>query len=1121
MLRIHFSNRFETLLERLVGRLAARPRDPFAADEVLVPSAAVRRALTLALADAHGVCANVRFGFLAQWLWQQIARVAPAVQEASPFEASAMTWRVFAALGDRAWVQRHPRLDAYLAQADEVMRYELAGQLATLLEQYVTYRPDWLLAWQQRRPSPARLPHDAARADERWQAELWQRLTGELGIADLHPAAAFVEALDAGGAELATAAGIASQVHVFALPTMAPLHVGLLERLGRSIDVDVYLLNPCREYWFEIVDRRRLSHLARRGRDQGHEEGNRLLAAWGRQTQSHIDGLLEGCGDDAADDGDFVAHGGDALLARLHDAILELRELAPGSVPLREDDRSVEVHCCHSLTRELEVLHDRLLALFKADPTLRPGDVLVATPDLDAAAPLIDAVFGTVPRERRLAYAITGLARSRVNPAARALLALLALLPSRMTATEVFALLQQPLVARRFGFDDEALQRAHDALLACGVRWGLDARHRGDFGLPATPRHTWQDGLERLFLGYAQPDTGAPPFGDQLGAGEAEGSDAALLGDLWCFVERLRALHDEASQARLPAQWVDLLLEAIDDFIAAPGSARGDELEDLREVQAAVRALGDDWRQGGVVQALPLAVVRAALAQRLDDAARGGVPSGSVTFASMSSLRGLPFRVVCIVGLDDGAFPTTTRPIEFDLMALAPRRGDRQRRDDERNLFLDLLLAARTHLHLSYSGRSVLDNAPRPPSVLVSELLDVLVPAVAADTSSSQALVQARRRLVVEHPMQPFSPDVFGVAADPRVRSHDAELARALRHGLGATPAPAAIEPDVVTAGDDIDEPDDDATAPGDEGAAPRFFARPLPPPEAAWRDVTLTQLVEFLHQPCRYLLRRRLGLELQRDDEELQDDETFLADRAARSALARRLLPPLLRGESVGEVRRLALAGHEMPAGSLGDQQLDAEIAALARFAADVRQASAEPVRAPHVVEIEVDLDGERWRLHGALTDLRPSGLVRWRYDARRAGDLLDAWIHHLALCAAPPADCAPRTQWWSTDGAWTLRAPADARAQLASLLALYRRGLSAPLHFYPRAAWAYVEHDGDLGRARTGWLPSAHQPYAEGADPGYGLALRGVPDALDESFEALARQVFDPVREHLDDAG
>jgi len=278
------------------------------------------------------------------------------VGETSPFAPPVLTWRVYAAFGDAGFVAAHPRLQAYLQQADEVMRYELARRVAALLDQYITYRPDWLQAWQSGRQAavpPAAQPADAttqaARDDERWQAALWRRITDTLGIDALHPAQRFIEVLqrddragrddtrpdgragrDDGRPGGRALGGLPTHAHLFALPAMPPLYLKVLQQLGRWVELHVYILNPCREYWFELIDRARLSHLQARGRAHGHETGNRLLADWGRQTQSHVDLLVDAAGETAQDDGHYDPHPGTTLLAQVHNAILDLRELAPG-----------------------------------------------------------------------------------------------------------------------------------------------------------------------------------------------------------------------------------------------------------------------------------------------------------------------------------------------------------------------------------------------------------------------------------------------------------------------------------------------------------------------------------------------------------------------------------------------------------------------------------------------------------------------------------------------------------------------------------------------------------------------------------------------------------------------
>jgi exodeoxyribonuclease V gamma subunit len=1114
MLRIHFANHYETLTRLLFERLSGARGNVFAPDQLIVPSSAVRRSLTLALAEHQGVCANVQFSFLAQWLWQQIARLVPAVAEESPFAAPVLAWRVWAAFGEPDFVAAHPRLAAYLQGGDAVMRYQLAQRVAVLLELYLGERGDWLQDWLRARPAELHTTAASARQDERWQAELWQRITAEVGVDPLQPAARFIQALEQGGAALAASAGLPGSAHVFALPTMPQLHLQLLQALGRCVELHVYVLNPCREHWFELIDRRRLSHLAARGRAQAHEEGNCLLAAWGRQTQSHVEALVEICGDGAEDDGHFEAHGGPTLLAQLQDSILELRQIEPGSLAVHGDDRSVEVHVCHSLTRELEVLHDHLLGLFcdaQASGTpLQPSDILVVTPDLEAAAPLIDAVFGAAPQERRIPYTLSGRSSGGTNVAARALLALLSLVASRCAASEVFGLLQQAIVARRFGLDDDALQQLHDWMRDSGMRWGLDAAHRASFDVPAQARHTLGDGLERLFLGYALPAQATEPWREQLPCGDAEGSSAATLGAFWRYVDALQRLRAAVSVAQTPPAWVALLHDAIAIFV----QPTDDELDDVRELQQAIRTLAAGMQRGGLAQggapAVPLAVLHLALAQALDDPVRGGVPSGSVTFTSMSSLRGLPFAVVCAIGLNDGSFPTAQRASEFDLMALRPRRSDRQRGSDERNLFLDLLLAARRSLYLSHTGRSARDNSPLPPSVLVSELLDLLVPAISDDPACAPALAHARRRLVVEHALQPFAVEAFAVDSEPRLRSFNRELGSALQHSLRAVALPHV--PHAVALADD--EADDEAVA----DPMPRFFGAALPAPGPEWREPTLAQLVEFFRNPCRYLLRRRLGIGLQRDAETLQDDEPFVPDWTSRNALARRLLPSVLQGADADSLRRLALAGIEWPAGALGTLALDRELQALHDFAARVRDASAAPCLAPHHVAIDIALDGEGWHLRAAFADLRGSGLVRWRYDATRAGDYLEAWLHHLALGVDAPHGVDPRTTWLSSDGRFGFEPCVDARALLRDLLRLYRRGLVEPLPFFPKSALQFVRSGRE--KAIAAWRCTAQHPHGEESDPAYRLALRGREEPLDAQFEACATAVFAPLLRHLVDA-
>ena len=1150
MFSVTFSNRCENLLDPLLARLeterAGGGGGPFARAQIIVPGSALRHHIELAAAARDGVCAGIDFHTLAQWLWQQIARFVD-VPKASPYAPPALVWRIFAGLGG-AWVEEHERLARYLRGADARKRFELAGRLARLFDHYLCYRPAWLERGA-RGETAFTTTEENVRADEAWQAELWRRIHGSDKTFQL-PFMDFLRRAKRMDDTALMAADLPASVSLFGLPTLPPLYLEVLRVLARAMDVHLYILNPCREYWFDIVDARSLSWLARRQRDLFLETGNKLLAAWGKQKQAHIESLFEG-EHPMLENATFAPHPAHHLLAHLQNAILDLREPGAGSIHLQNNDRSIELHLCHSRIRELEVLHDRLLGLFKGSKPPGPDEIVVLTPDLAACAPLIEAVFGAAPRERYIPWRITGLGPSEENPVARALDGLLTLASGRTPASRVFDLLQQPLVAAHFGLDEAGLEQVRVWMDGAGMRWGLDEEQAQSVG--SGGGHTMETGLARLFLSWTAGEAAhRARFAGQTGvASPPRGSAGLALGAFWRYIRVLTRLRTGLLQTHNAEGWRALLLDALAALTGdVPAFA-----EESRAVREAINALADDIAAAGFVQkgqggqsgknekenetgiALPLDVIHPALAARLDESPRGGVPGGAVTFGALPSLRGLPYRVVCIIGLDYNAFPSRERTDEFDLMAIRPQKGDRQRRNDERNLFLDAVLAARDVLHLSCIGRSVQDNSELPPSVLIDELLDTLATACAENPAQPTSLAAARARLTVAHPLQSFSPAYFVADKDKRLENFRGEFAEALniRSRNRAAPPP---EIPVRFDNDERDDKDEDEDLP-DVTRESLFFTAPLPSPPEDWRRVDLARLKRFFTNPCRFLLRERLGLDLPFDEEKPDDVEPMVPGWLSRKTLADRLLPVLLAGEdenesgnengnnSENDLLALARAGGEYPAGALGEGALRRELGALCAFANRVNTARTQPKQPVHTLRLDFDLDSESWTLQAGFSDLRADGLVYQRYDDTRARDYLIAWLDHLTLCAAPPPDVECRTRGISRNSDFVLRPlPMDeARAQLKRLLALYRAGLQAPLRFFPKSAWEYAcatQSDENKARAeaRKKWSGSAGGAYPEKNEAAYRLALRGLDDVLDDAFRDNAKAVFGELRKVLKEA-
>ena len=390
-------------------------------------------------------------------------------------------------------------------------------------------------------------------------------------------------------------------------------------------------------------------------------------------------------------------------------------------------------------------------------------------------------------------------------------------------------------------------------------------------------------------------------------------------------------------------------------------------------------------------------------------------------------------------------------------------------------------------------------------------------------------MATARQRLLVEHPLQPFAAAYFTAGGDARIISSNQEYCDALKQLAAGSENDATVADSFKKSGsdDDDDHDDHDVDDEGDENNdkassalhVHRFFSSPLPAPEPHWHCISLDQLQRFFANPCRYLLQQRLGMRMIGAAETLQDNEPFIADWNGLRALEARLLPLFLDGVSYADIVVMAQAGNELPSGLQGRQLLQSVLKQMQKFVDKLIEVSATAPLPIQQRTLAFDIDGEHWSLTATFTDLRANGLIRSRYDDTRPVDYLSGWIDHLAMNAAHFDDVISETLWLSRDGSYRLRAIDSAHQMLSNLIRLYRYGLTTPLHFFPKAAWAFQHNAGGIAAARKKWLATARTPHAEQSDPAYQLALRGIADALDDDFECAARTIFGPVIEHVED--
>jgi exodeoxyribonuclease V gamma subunit len=450
-------------------------------------------------------------------------------------------------------------------------------------------------------------------------------------------------------------------------------------------------------------------------------------------------------------------------------------------------------------------------------------------------------------------------------------------------------------------------------------------------------------------------------------------------------------------------------------------------------------------------------------------------------------MRSVPYRVIALVGMDEGAFPRAAGRDGDDLLLRQPLIGEQDPRSEDRQLLLDAVVAAQQHLVITYSGRDERTNSQRHPAVPLAELMDVLPPDV-----------------VQQRPLQPFDWREF---APPHPFSHDQAALAGARVSVQERVGPGV-----------------------------RIGRLPEPAPDAVPRiPGSMRDLTSFLKDPFEDFLRRRFGLRSVRDDEAPPErlplqlsglDGWLIGDEGLR----------LRQTSGDGSTQRAAaIRGGAVPPGAIGEdclQRIDGAVEKIHQRAEGFRGAEAREITVPVPW-----LPDEQT----TIADVYGNDIVHSTYSKKKPGQLLQIWPQLLCLGIARPDE---DLQWFlvANGSGWRITVPDRASCQqhLDELLAVYATGATAPVPVPAATAHAYVHQLRVSRGSRPAALAKASGEWSDGNGRGDGhssaagllygqaagfealLADRPGPDeswygpAVPSRFEAVARRVWEPILQH-----
>ncbi len=1086
-MQLYTSNRLENLIETLAREISFSPAKPLEPETVVVESRGMQRYISLSLSKILGICANIRFPFPNALIGALFEALFPGIPERSPMDRDILTWRLYDLMMRLPDNRQFEPIKTYISEdSSHIKQYQLARRIADTFDQYAVFRPDLIEAWESQRVGDE--------PDEQWQAILWNMLQHDAPVP--HRVKLRNKLYEALEDENFSPGSIPARIHIFGISSLPRFHLDIFAALSSKIDIRLFVLNPCREFWDDIVSERKLSRKTSRSRrgkkhslaDMHMESGNPLLASLGDHGREFLSALHNL---DCQEQPIFTEKDPQTLLEHIQHDLLILD--VPGAKrSISSEDRSVQIHSCYSAMREVEVLHDHVLRFLDEDPSLSPSDIVVMTPDIETYAPFIQAVFEA--EQKTIPSIPFSLADRPIRTRQRVVddfALLLDLVHSPVTAPDVLALLESPAVQESFSISSGDMEVFRQWIEDTRIRWGIDGDHRKQEGVAPTQENSWRAGVDRLLLGYAMGDGDERLVKDILPAGRITSANAVALGNLVEFLETLFRTKNELSGNYTLSEWSQRLLSILDRFFGGPERDRSATL-----LTTVLADLAIQQTAAGFDGEISLEVIR----QQIDSVLTAPMPGsgflgGGVTFCSMLPMRSIPFRVVCLLGLNDRSYPRIDKKPQFDLTVRYPRPGDRSLRKDDRYLFLETLLSARDMLYLSFTGRNADDNSDIPPSVVLSELIDYCNRFY---KPASKNFATVGEMLLVRHPLHPFSSLYFGgdaLTEKARLFSYSPdnyEAATSRLQSLRRTKFLSGVSPIVL---------------------------------DRTKLEISIDDLCNFFRHPIRAFLRNKFGLRLEIDNTVIESEEPFALEGLDKYTLEQFLLSKALQGAGADRLHDVVKGMGVLPHGTIGSCHFDRLVVNVARVAQIIRVAA--PGDAGRYADISIKTNG--YTLHGRLSQLTSRFHLRYRYAQIKPKDRIDSWIRHIVLNAADDPTLPRISMHIGTDKKkWEKREfekilfydPIDnARGLLDEMVELYRLGMHQGLHFFAESSHAYAEnilirrlHTREaLEKALTAWQGGG---FIRGeCEDVYHSLYFGEHVPLDKDFGALAMSIFEPL--------
>ncbi len=994
------------LRKKLSEQVRSEGKDsPLKPSWIVVQNREAREWITYQLAGINGIAANIEFILPSELIWKLFRFVKKDLPKILPSDRLPMQWSVFELLSSKRTELEKAGFPFKIG--DESLRLQLASQIADVFDLYQVYRPYMIKSWTNRKLT-------TKNKHEIWQSVLWNFLhaewnDNELKLPDRSEAFFILKEKLAGNNSLLNS--IPDHIHIFGLSQSSGPFLDILNTLAQQKDIHFYT---------GVFDQ---------PESIKNHSFKELIQEWSESKNDTLQVLSQ-----------YQTHQSD-LNSSDQNLIITLLN--------KESEVPVQVHSCHNVRREVEVLKTELLCFLDVNPEVSLDEILILVPDMEQYVSVINSVMSFDEGEPSIPIGLPFVSNENI---ASLLINLIELVQSDFKVSSVLDLLESEPVRTRFKLEIDDISMLRSWLKEMNIHWGLEAKDSG---------YSMERAIHSAFNGFAMETEDFTVYQSTVPFGEVNSTDKLIiLAKASEYIESLKQIKKGLDNRQTAGDWVLLVKEWFLELFSREKTTSLllsfekwiKSVEYARNQSEISFSTFSEWIKG-----------------QLNDVSAGSGRFGNgVQLSTYIPFRGLPFKYVAILGLNEGVFPRNPVRPAFDLIQADPKPGERIMAKDDRLLFLEILYSTREKLNISYLEKDQHSENERLPSILVQKLIDAL-------KSIDKGFE------VTEHKLHGFDSSIF---MEPKVYSnHQKSISEKIGSGK---------HPDLIFL-----KPEDLNLITFNES------------------ELYLNNLISFFEQPCKYHAHNVLQISSRTNDVVLSDRENFKLDGLSRYSIRQEIVSGLERDISESHLFEYLNVSGSLPKGIPGNKLFKeqfTEITELVDLVTEYRNVDSS--------DIEIDLLINEIKLYGHVDDIYGSRRIVYRAGSSRAKDLVSLWISHL-ICSVIRSEFyesilvyKEKKNSKTVTSVHKLTEVKDPLSILEGLVSWFTQAYSdkSRLCFFPESSLEFISSEGEPDKL-TMWYGQDHGYNGDGNDFYNELYWRGTDPLNEQYFKNNAEQFWTPL--------